>query len=703
MNVDNRLSWQYSFLVLTIYSFNHCCSDMSFNYFKATIQQFLDNSPKTWDNYIKIFLYRYLKYTDLKLEILQINVLKMYKYSIIFLKMKDKSVKLRSLFQGARPSYESNVTWTSGQIFIFNSQRIYRKYQFYFNINPKLKLNMTFFVLHLQGALTNCKYDKLEIESFKETKGKYKYCGYHSNLNVYPEYNNLILNIKLVWFRPFELNAIFSVTDKNLIFSKIDFPPSEHEKNFIIRHHCYKIGGTYYLISFIIRIAEIYRVQLNIINSTQRNYVIYDGPGYVFDILNTDSKKSTYIASTFQCVLQFFTTYLIQTSRHHINFNIFYPDKNTIHKHIKNDSEMFLHIPLKNCQENWCNIFLKNNLPGSQFNYKVLNMSVYSPDSSGCLFQGLYTAEIWDKGYRVIDQICSGFNASVDFPESGFQTKGPSLVITLFWYKGYSSLISTLSVTITECKTVDIDICTYVINCILETSKCSTYLEQVTRHTMFKLSRGRSEMTRPVLYFSLPHNYCIFLTLTAPFRFLKNLFLFCEIAIVSKLGEDKINYIDGFIGKANVAEVVGQKDCLTSKHLICKRLSNGRNIPKFHVLKYLNRFKVYSGEIFQEINVVFVKMNYRIENRRWVNIMLRGSKEERHRTEYGVSVYTPGRYFSVHLLEPVLEFRYMLGTDWLLNINSDKKLGPKDKSILCYFALHKVVHLDIFPPVVLGK
>ena len=220
---------------------------------------------------------------------------------------------------------------------------------------------------------------------------------------------------------------------------------------------------------------------------------------------------------------------------------------------------------------------------------------------------------------------------------------------------------------------------------------------------MFKLSRGRSEKTRPVLHFSLPHNYCVFLSLSAPFTFSKSLLNFCEIGIVSKPGEDVINHIDGFIGKSNVIEVVGQKDCLTSKHLTCERLSDTGNIPISHGLKYVHRLKVYSGEIFKEINVVFVRMNYRIEKRRWVNIILKGSKEERHRPEYGLSAHKPGKHFNAHLLEQVLGSRYMLGTDWLLSINPDIKFGPQDKNIPCYFALHTVVHLHISPPVSLGK
>ena len=353
--MDKAILLQCSFLLIIKY-INYCSSDISFLYFKSHIQKFLNNTQKTWHNYIRMFLHRYLKNSQTEYGILQMHMLKMYMCSITFLTLKDKPLNLIGQYQGITPyksfSSKGNVTWTSGQIYIFNSESIKSYYQFYFNLNPKLQLNMTFVVLHLRGSTVHCHFDKLEIKNLKENKSKYKYCGYHSKLNIYPEFNHFMLSISLKLLRLFELDAIFSVTDKSLIFNKLYFPLTEHGNNLLINQECYKIGGMYYLISFLIHITEIHRVKLSIVNSTITKYIIYDGPGYIFDVLSAKNKDSAYIASTHQCFLQFFTPYLIKTIRQHVDFNEYFPSKETLHINITSTSETLLHVPFNNCLHN---------------------------------------------------------------------------------------------------------------------------------------------------------------------------------------------------------------------------------------------------------------------------------------------------------------------------------------------------------------
>ena len=716
--MDRTISLQYSFLLLIMY-ISHCSSDISFNYFKSHIQTFLDNTPKTWHNYIRIFLYRYSKNSQVENGILLLNLLKMYKYSIIFLKLKNKSlnstnlfldvspykiIKTRGIFKGIT-SYKFNVTWTSGQIYMFYSKLFRLEYQIYFNLNLKLKLNVTFIVLYLRGLTVHCSLDKLEIINSKDNNEKYKYCGYHSKVNIYPKFNNVLLGIYLSGHKSFEMDMIFSVTDKSLIFNKLDFPLSEHGKNNLIKQHCYKIGGTYYLISFLIHLTEIYRVKVNIVNSANRRYIIYDGPGYIFDVLIKKNKDSTYIASTHQCLLQFFTPNLIQTGRNHVDFNKVFPNRDTIKINITSHSETLLHIPFNNSQQNWCNILLQTNLTGFHFNYKVLNISVSSPMFSPCFFQGLYIGEIWDGNYSTVDEICTKITTS--FPLT-LKTRGNYSVITLFWYKGHSSINSSLAVTVMKCKTVNINLCIYYSFCSNPNPKCNTYLKTITKNTMLNLSARKNDSRGPVLHFSLSDGDCVLLFLTAPLMFSKkpqtyDLFSLCAISLVSQPGGDKINYIDVSLEKPNYVEVIGQKPCLTSRNRVCHGLSNGTNTLEFHRLVYFSRMKVHSGEIFEEINAVHLSMMYKTESRRWGNIMLIGSKETQG-MQYGFSVHTFGGSFGSYFLQKVLGSKHMTGTDWLLSINSNFTLLPQHKDIFCDFILYKVLEFNtIVIPVTFGK
>ena len=56
-----------------------------------------------------------------------------------------------------------------------------------------------------------------------------------------------------------------------------------------------------------------------------------------------------------------------------------------------------------------------------------------------------------------------------------------------------------------------------------------------------------------------------------------------------------------------------------------------------------------------------------------------------------------------YLLQNVLRSKYMVGTDWLLSMNSNFTLDPEHKSILCDFTLHKNLSLELVFPVTVGK
>ena len=111
--------------------------------------------------------------------------------------------------------------------------------------------------------------------------------------------------IKLYLRIPFHLNAIFSVTDNKLIFSPTGDPLTNSIPDNIISRgviyyttkiYCLKVGSQHFVTSYHIKIIKIYRVHLRNIKSKEKNFVIYDGPGYGFNILNRNGEKSSIIA-----------------------------------------------------------------------------------------------------------------------------------------------------------------------------------------------------------------------------------------------------------------------------------------------------------------------------------------------------------------------------------------------------------------------
>ena len=96
-----------SVTVLLIMCTDHCGSDMALNYFKSNLQGIFKKTPKIWHNYIRIFIYRYLKNGQVEI-VPKINFFNIFRYSLFFMRLKDKSLETRGVFQVESP-YNINV------------------------------------------------------------------------------------------------------------------------------------------------------------------------------------------------------------------------------------------------------------------------------------------------------------------------------------------------------------------------------------------------------------------------------------------------------------------------------------------------------------------------------------------------------------------------------------------------------------------
>ena len=77
--------------------------------------------------------------------------------------------------------------------------------------------------------------------------------------------------------------------------------------------------------------------------------------------------------------------------------------------------------------------------------------------------------EIWDNNFLTIDELCSGFKTHSGTSLSSYYTRGFSLFLVLYWYKSYTFITATISVNITKCPAVHLNICKYYHYCNNET------------------------------------------------------------------------------------------------------------------------------------------------------------------------------------------------------------------------------------------
>ena len=323
-----------------------------------------------------------------------------------------------------------------------------------------------------------------------------------------------------------------------------------------------------------------------------------------------------------------------------------------------------------------------------------LGVNVSSPETSYCLYQGLYLGEKWNYRHATIDEICSEYKTSSETSMTSYYTRGKSLYIALYWYKNYSFITATVSLNVTKCKAVYLNICEYHHYCTgnFSSDDFKAYMSNIARKTSLKF--GDCDGFLKTLTFEFKSRECVILVLFDEFDLLETLdsyelFNTCNFTLSSTWGENKIPYIDGFLGDGNYLEVVGHKNCFSSKHPMCNTIFKDRSGSEFHQKLFTKNFKQYLSE---DIDVVLVKINSR-QTKNLVNIMLIGLNGTRERKQYGLTAHQPGLKMSDLMFCVALSTTWSLGLDWILSIDKNITIGSQHRNTLCHFTLERKVDL----------
>ena len=273
---------------------------------------------------------------------------------------------------------------------------------------------------------------------------------------------------------------------------------------------------------------------------------------------------------------------------------------------------------------------------------------------------------------------------------TSYYTRGTKLYIALYWYRDYSLITARISLNVTKCQAVYLNICKYHHYCTgdFSSNDYEYYISDVIRKTSLKFEY--CDNYKYILNFGLPPGNCAILVLFDKFnpfqRLQRNELLFtCEIKLSSKWGENKISYIDGVLGDGNYLEVVGHKDCFSSNHLMCNTIFKDRNVSKFHQIKPTKNFKQYLSD---KIDVVLVKINSR-QSKNLVNIMLIGLNGTMEKKQYGLTAHQPSLKMSDLLFCVALSTTWSLGFDWILSIDRNITIGSEHKNTFCFFTLER--------------
>ena len=132
-------------------------------------------------------------------------------------------------------------------------------------------------------------------------------------------------------------------------------------------------------------------------------------------------------------------------------------------------------------------------------------------------------------------------------------------------------------------------------------------------------------------------------------------------------------------------EVVGYKDCLTSKHRMWNKILEYKPVVKFTQVKLTKRFQQHS---LGKIDTVMVKF-YSRHMKNQVNILLSGVQKEAQKVQYALATYQHGLAISDSMLAFGLQYSIQYGLDWILSIDTNVKLDYLHRSLLCTLSFHR--------------
>ena len=261
------------------------------------------------------------------------------------------------------------------------------------------------------------------------------------------------------------------------------------------------------IISYFINVQKKQKIILDITNS--HHTLLFDGPGYSSEIIQKskyliETNKEYYLTTTFQCLLQILTSCeMINNEITHFHFSgidqplipIYLSNKTT---NIEIPSNIYRNVPC----------FLYVTVPsGQHVNITILNQSYIGQRTMDCKYGGIAFIENTELSYHDVATICESHNRIISHNRN-IISHSSSFTIVTYWYKNYSNMSVSLSVTKTRCQSVQIDICKFDIRCKshYNVKHCLKYVGPIfqSSNISFNYNHLKSE-----LQYSLRVNQCV--------------------------------------------------------------------------------------------------------------------------------------------------------------------------------------------------
>ena len=472
-------------------------SDNMLNQFKTDIGDWKENTPKAWQAYIRMSLY---KQFDNKTYIYMKNVgniLLQMRYnsktwSLVSSKtiLDTKWIECRLKPTGIRE--RCTVKRPIGKFIWYENISLFvtsfKNYQYlvsysYWKLDTKMRLNLTFFTIYFSSGVSDWHLNHLSIVNgfdcstylgFFKSHLYFQFFGQYSTFTFYSNYSQVTVclrNSNPDIVTGYHVEGMFAILDRDQLVNT-----HVHQWTQLSPELLYNVQSKYTLCRYFISVSKFDCIIIKIKESNKFRYDIHDGPGLLADTLHI--KGSYTITSTFQCLM------LVLTPNDNMPYDSYFNFTSKMLSAKGNININQIHnslftFPNQKCRKGLCISLVKADL-GYQVNITSILVKSASRYNFNCIYAGLVAGERLVSEYEESKTIFES-NYGSDSQFISFYSHNSSLILVLYWYKGYSEINVSVMISQTKCKPVFINLCILHILCFANKIRCLIYLNSVRR------------------------------------------------------------------------------------------------------------------------------------------------------------------------------------------------------------------------------
>lgn len=331
-----------------------------------------------------------------------------------------------------------------------------------FILAKELRLKVTFHYISISyNVLQVCYIGNVMLRSFTKSTNasEFIYCGMHSNIDIYPEFENVDVKVSLRPYVSYNVTFSFEVIDQNRIITysyNLDEKPTK-----LVGPYCFVQTKTC-LVRYHIETDKFKILTFYVQNWTYDAFQIHDGPGTLSELLNTQ-ERMMYVSSTFQCLVNIFQSF---NKSYHSPGRIHYlTENNSAAENIILNTNTSLEVkyPSEKALSNKIMICNVSTEIGTQINVSVTYFRHSYTWNDLCTYGGLVVLNS-----EAIHNVC--WSEDGVYQHRNIYSNQSKAIIIIYSYIQYGTLNITIRLSSTQCELGDttesnIYLCTYTNIC----------------------------------------------------------------------------------------------------------------------------------------------------------------------------------------------------------------------------------------------